>query len=297
MHLRGAGGLNTDIRADYRRAREVRRLIADVYGAGPEDAVFLAPGTLAGLRLMLEALGVKRLAMSAGEYFDGGCFPGARVDVERPAALAARLARHRADAVLMSVVTWRGERLPLEALFRQLRRRLGAAAPLMIADYCHAGAAGFPRVADSGADIVIGDVTKWITPPQTPDRLAYLWFRTSELRLLAERVFAPFFLAGAKPRAALEARWVEPEAVAEVAARQQARPVSRQNLVRRYRADLKLATRMARWCYAPAPSSSLLWIRSATGQARIPEWVSERGLLWRPPGGGVRIMCRSDLAP
>jgi len=297
VHLRGAGALNTDVRADYRRAREVRKLLADVYSAAPDGAVFLAPGTLVGLRLVLGAFGVKRVALSAGEYFDARSFPAARVDLVRAPALAVHLIRYRADAVVVSIVTWRGERLPVETLFRQLRRRMGAGTPLLVADFSHAGAAGFPRVADCGADIVVGDVTKWITPPPAPDRLAYLWFRTAGLRLLAQRVFAPFYLAAVKPGAALEARWVDPEALAEIAARQKERRVTRKELMRRYRADLKLATRMARWCYAPAPTSPLVWIRSAAGMARIPDWVSERGLLWRPPGGGARVMCRSDLAP
>jgi hypothetical protein len=289
--------VTADVRGDYRRAREVRRLLADVYGAAPEGAVFLAPGTLVGLRLVLEACGVKRMALSAGEYFDASSFPAARVDVVRAAALPAHLAHSGADAAVASIVTWRGERLPVEVIFRQLRRRMGSGTPLLVADYSHAGAAGFPRVADSGADVVVGDVTKWITPPPEPDRMAYLWFRTSSLRSLAQRVFAPFFLAAVKPGAALEARWVDPDAVSQVAARQQARRVTRKDLVRRYRADLKLATRMARWCYAAAPSSPLVWVRTAAGMARIPDWVSERGLLWRPPGGGARVMCRSDLAP
>jgi hypothetical protein len=289
--------VNGDVRGDYRRARAVRRLLADVYGASPDGAVFLAPGTLVGLRLVLDAFGVKRMALSAGEYFTAVSFPAARVDVVRAAALAGHLARYRADAAVVSIVTWRGERLPLEALFRELRRRMGAGTPLLVADFSHAGAAGFPRVADSGADVVVGDVTKWITPPPAPDRLAYLWFRTAGLRLLAQRVFAPFYLAAAKPGAALEARWVDPEAVAQLAARHAIRRVSRKALMRRYRSDLKLASRMARWCYAPAPTSPLVWVRTAAGMARIPDWVKERGLLWRPPGGGARVMCRSDLAP
>jgi hypothetical protein len=289
--------VNAEVRADYRRARAVRKLLADVYGAAPDGAVFLAPGTLVGLRLVLEALGVKRVALSAGEYFDARSFPAARVDIVRPAALAAHLVRYRADAVVASIVTWRGERLPVEAVFRQLRRRMGAGTPLLVADFSHAGAAGFPRVTDSGADVVVGDVTKWITPPPAPDRLAYLWFRTAGLRLLAQRVFAPFYLAAVKSGAALEARWVAPEAVAEIAARQGVRRVTRKGLMQRYRADLKLAARMARWCYAPAPTSPLVWVKTAAGIARIPEWVRERGLLWRPPGGGARVMCRSDLAP
>lgn len=291
--------MNATAHADYQRAREVRRLLADVYGAAPSGAVVLAPGTLAGLRLMLGALRVKRVALSAGEYFDGASFPGAKVDLVRPEALPAHVVRSRCDAVVVSIVTWRGERLPLEPLFREIRKRPGGGArtPLLVADFSHAGAAGFPKVGEVGADIVVGDVTKWLTPPQWPDRLAFLWCRTAGLRLVAKRVFATFYLAAVRPEAALEARWVDPEALARVVAWRRIATVTRGQLLKRSRADLKLAIRMARWCGVPAPSSSLVWITSAAGIARIPGWVKDTGLLWHPPGGGARVMCRSDLAP
>ena len=45
------------VEADYRLAGQVRGLIADVYGAA-SSAVILAPGTLAGLRLVFASLGI-----------------------------------------------------------------------------------------------------------------------------------------------------------------------------------------------------------------------------------------------
>ena len=34
-----------------------------------------------------------------------------------------------------------------------------------------------------------------------------------------------------------------------------------------------------------------------TGDQPHRKWVEAQGLLWRPPSGGARVMCRSDLAP
>jgi hypothetical protein len=152
-------------------------------------------------------------------------------------------------------------------------------------------------VAESGADIVVGDVTKWITPPTWPDKLGFIWFRSAEHRAQARRIFGTFYLACAKPAAALEARWVDPAAVEKVAAFRMSAKVTRRELLERFAADLALAKRMAGWCGVGEPSSSLLWVSSAAGAAKIPKWVEEQGLLWRPSAGGARVMCRSDLAP
>ncbi len=179
------------------------------------SAVVLAPGTLAGLRLVFASLGIERIALSAGEYFDTQSFPDTAVDALDADDVLESVVRRRPNAVLLSQVTWKGERLPLEPIFRHIRRRLGGGArtPLLVADYAHAGAAGFPKVAESGADIVVGDVTKWITPPTWPDKLGYLWFRSPGHRAQARRIFGSFYLACAKPAAQLEARWVDPAAV------------------------------------------------------------------------------------
>jgi hypothetical protein len=289
--------VNQQLATDYRAAREVRKLLLDVYGAA-SDSVVLAPGTLAGLRLMFGALDVQRVTLSAGEYFDEASFPAARVDSVDTGALVEHLAARRPDAVLLSVVTWKGERLPVEGLFEAIRAKLGAETPLLVADFSHAGAAGFPKVTDSGADIVAGDATKWITPPDWADRVAYLWFRTEELAFTAKRVFAPFYLALARPSSRLAARWMDPDALAKVVAFRRRAKISRHKLRDRFRADIALATRIAKWCGAPVPSSSLVWIKPAEGIAKIPKWAKDLGLLWQhPPGGGVRVMCRSDLAP
>ena len=288
--------MNHRTEADYRLAGQVRQLVTEVHGAA-SSAVVLAPGTLSGLRLVFASLGIERIALSEGEYFDAGSFPDAAVDVLDADDVLESVVRRRPNAVLLSQVTWKGERLPLEPIFRHIRRRLGARTPLLVADYAHAGAAGFPKAAESGADIVIGDVTKWITPPTWPDRLAYLWFRSPAHRGQARRIFASFYLALAKPTAQLEARWVDPVAVEKVVAFRMSAKPTRRELVERHANDLALAKRLAGWCGVPQPSSALLWVGTAAGVAKIPKWVEDQGLLWRPAAGGARVMCRSDLAP
>ncbi len=288
--------MNRAVEAHYGLAREVRRLVSDVYGAASASVV-LAPGTLAALRAVFASLGVRRVALSEGEYFDAASFPETEVQVAHVDALLAGVVRRPPDALVLSVVSWHGDRLPLEAVFRQVRRRLGSRAPLLVADFAHAGAAGFPKATEVGADIVVGDVTKWITPPTWADKLAWIWVRSAEHRALAQRLFASFYLALAKPTSKLEARWVDPDAVEKIAAFRMSAKPTRRELVERYAKDLALAKRMAGWCGASEPSSSLLWIKSAAGVAKIPSWAADLGLVWQPPAGGARVMCRSDLAP
>ncbi|MGA2383657.1 MAG: hypothetical protein ABSG61_09515 [Gemmatimonadales bacterium] len=284
------------VEADYRLAGHVRQLVADVYGAA-SSAVVLAPGTLAGLRLVFASLGIERIALSAGEYFDAASFPDTAVDVLDAGDVLESVVRHQPNAVVLSQVTWKGERLPLAPIFHHIRRRVGARTPLLVADYAHAGAAGFPKMAESGADVVVGDATKWITPSTWPDQVGYLWFRSPEHRAQARRIFASFYLACARPAAALEARWVDPAAVEKVAAFRMSAKPTRKKLVERSARDLALAKRMAGLCGVPEPASSLLWVTSSAGVAKIPKWVEDQGLLWRPAAGGARMMCRSDLAP
>jgi hypothetical protein len=284
-------------RADWRRASQVRSLLADVHGATPQEAVFLAPGTLAGLRLVFASLGVRRVVLSDDEYFDRRAFPAAQVDLVRPEALASHVVRHRPDAVILSSVTWRGRRIALEACFREIRTRLGTAAPVLVADVSHGGAAGFPRVSATRADVVLGDVGKWITPPDWSDRLGFLWFRAGRLRLEARRAFAPFYLAGTRPGRSLEARWVDPEAVARIVEWCRSRKVTRRKLLARHEADMALARLVAERCGARAPSTALVWLESAAAIRKVPAWAKDAGLLWRPAGGGARVTCRSDVAP
>jgi len=285
------------MRADWRRSRQVRNLLADVHGATPQNAVFLAPGTLAGLRLVFASLGVRRVVLSSDEYFDRRAFPAARVDLVRPEALVSRVARYRPDAVVLSAVTWRGRRIALETCFREIRTRLGAAAPVLVADVSHGGAAGFPRVSATRADIVLGDVGKWITPPDWSDRLGFLWFRAGRLRILARRAFAPFYLAGTRPGRSLEARWVDPEAVTRIVEWCRSGKITRRKLLARHEADMALARLVAERCGVPAPSTALVWLESVEAIRKVPAWAKDAGLLWRPPSGGARVMCRSDVAP
>ena len=116
--------MNQRVEADYRLAGHVRQMVADVYGAA-SSAVVLAPGTLAGLRLVFASLGIERIALSAGEYFDAQSFPDTAVDALDADDVLESVVRRRPNAVLLSQVTWKGERLPLEPIFRHIRRRLG----------------------------------------------------------------------------------------------------------------------------------------------------------------------------
>ena len=275
-------------------ARGVRRLLAEVYGAAPEGAVLLAPGTSVALRLLFSALGVRRITLSASEYYGPPAFPDLRVRVVPAERVAPDALRGRPDAVVMSVVSWRGERMPMEETFARIRSTLGRAAPLLVADYSHAGAAGFPRVGECGADVVAGDAGKWITPVDWDDRVGFVWLRTPALRLTAREAFASLYLATTRPRGALEGRWVDPDAAARIAAWARGVRGLRRRLLERHVTDHALAAAVAQRCGLPHPDSALVWVPSGPATRRIPAWARWNGLLWRMPDGAVRVTCRAD---
>ena len=282
------------LRAHREAARGVRRLVAEVYGATPADALILAPGSTVALRLLFQPLHVRRVLLSDAEYFGPAAFPAAAVSAVPVEQLATAAVRLRPDAVVLSVVSWHGERLPLERVFASIRDALGAEAPLLVADFAHAGAAGFPRIAATGADVVIGDAGKWVTPADWPDRVAFLWLRTAALRRVAQRAFAPLYLGTSRPAGALEGRWVDPDAAARIAEWARGQRGVRSALLARHAADLALAARLAARCGLPAPATPLVCVPAGSAARRIPRWARERGLTWRMPDGSTRVTCRAD---
>jgi hypothetical protein len=252
-------------------ANALRREIARVFDAPPAGRIVLAPGLLVALRLLLPALGVRTLRLGPDEYYDRGHFPGMG-------------GARRPDAEIRSVVSWRGKIL-------WMRRRPGT---LLIADATHIGAAMFLPVRARGADIVCGDATKWIAPPDAEGRIAWLWFRSEALMARARRAFARLYLATDRSGSALCSRWVSPGDVR--AALALLRRTDRRALLERGYQDFRLRWRLDTGQTEGQRATSILWY---PGRPRFPRATLRRleskGLVWRPPGGGVRILCRSDL--
>jgi hypothetical protein len=185
--------------------------------------------------------------------------------------------------------------LPIASVFRRVRAVYGESRPLLVADCTHAGAAGFPSLAELGADIICGDAGKWILPTEWESKIAFFWFGTAALALAAGRAFAPFFLATHVQDETPSARWLDPAEVLAVARWFHKRQPRRAALLRRYRASLALAARLADHYGVPRPSTiCALRLNAATPEDALLRKLGRRRLVWRLPGGEIRILCRAD---
>jgi hypothetical protein len=285
----------SELTASRRDASLVRSEIARLFEAGPAGRIVLAPGILAALRELFSAAAVDRLVLTSEEYYAPRHFPALSCRVVSPSQLVARVLESRPAAVVASLISWRGEPLPVAAAFAEIRQSLGSQSPLLVADYTHAGAVGFPPVSGLNADIVCGDPEKWLLPPQHASRLAFLWLRSKRLFRAVRPAFAPFFLALAATSDPRSARWLDPGELHRVAAWLSDRRLTRAALRSRHEADVRLRHRIARTIgIAAAGDVSVLWT-----DARIPRSLearlARRGLLWPAGHGRTRILCRADV--
>jgi len=199
--------------------------------------------------------------------------------------------------VIASPASWRGTRQPVAEQFASIRQALGREAPLLVADYAHAGSIGFPSVDALGADVICGDLEKWILPPDCNSRVAFLWLRTDGLFREATAAFRPFFLATQAPNVSMSARWVDPADVLAVSRRLADLGVTAGQLRERHRADLEFARDLAgRLCASRMPETSILWFEEDELDGEMVEDLEKMGLVWRLPGRGTRVLCRSDVA-
>ena len=143
---------------------------------------------------MLAYLGVRRLFLSRAEYLTQAHFPGVSTSVTTPPDVDRALGTG-ACAALSSVVGWEGEVQPLGSWHAEIRKRLGSRAPLLIADYSHGGAIGLPAFESLAADIVCGEVSKWLLPSGSDRSLTFIWCRTSALQRAVESALGGFYLA------------------------------------------------------------------------------------------------------
>ncbi|MBW2716047.1 MAG: hypothetical protein JRD03_08220, partial [Deltaproteobacteria bacterium] len=218
------------------------------------------------------------------------------VHVDRCGALYDSLLAGHFDAVLASPARWRGARQPVAELFNSIRKQPGARTPLLVADYAHAGSVGFPSVDHLGADVICGDLEKWILPPEWNTRVAFLWFRTERLFLKAVEAFRPFFLATMASDVSTSARWVEPADVMAVSRGLESLGVTPDQLRMRHRADMRLAQDLASRIEPQRnPETSILWFEEGELHGETIEELEKLGLVWRLPGRGTRVLCRSDV--
>ena len=277
-------------------ANDLRATISDLLEVPHSDRIILAPGILVALRILFSHLQIERIALTSEEYYGAEHFPGATVRAARCDALLDSLRTGDFHAVLASPASWRGTRQPVAELFDSIRKQPGRSAPLLVADYAHAGSVGFPSADRLGADVICGDLEKWILPPDRNTRVAFLWFRTQPLFLRAAKAFRPFFLATKTSDVSLSARWVDPADVLAVSRGLGALGVTPDQLRVRHRADMRLARELAN-SVEPAriPETSILWFEEGELDGDTLEELEKLGLAWRLPGRGTRVLCRSDV--
>jgi len=277
-------------------ANDLRRTISDLLDVRHADRIVLTPGILVALRMLFSHLRIKRILLTSEEYYGADHFPGATVQVALCEAVPRLLQKREFDVLLASPASWRGVRQPVEELFGWIRKTLGRKAPLLVADHAHAGAIGFPSVESLGADVVCGDLGKWILPPDWNSRVAFLAFSTHRLFRKAVGVFRPFFLATDSSGVSVSARWVDPADVLAVSKRLAGLGIARGQLLERHQADMKLAGALtSRLHPSGAPDTCILWLEEDDLPGEMIEDLEKLELVWRLPGRGVRVLCRSDV--
>ncbi|MCA9124662.1 MAG: hypothetical protein H6822_19390 [Planctomycetaceae bacterium] len=276
------------------RAGTFRRLLSELFDCGDHNQIVLTPGILIALRELFSVLTVRQLLLTDREYYPADYFPAQDAQVCQVDKFVDAVCRSKPQAVLASVVTWDGEELPVREWFCHIRQQLGRQCPLLIADYSHAGAAGFTSVRGLEADLVCGDPAKWITDQQQ-SKLAFLSFRSRDLMRHAHQVFAPYFLAleGHAPECA--ARWVDPAEICSICNWCESRAIKRSDLFDCHRKNLNLAQALSdRWAMPAKPQTGILSISDEPDDPLF-KTLDEVGLVWRHPTGSIRVKCRSDI--
>lgn len=278
-------------------ANDLRAKISNLLEVEQSDRIILAPGILVALRILFARLRIERILLTSEEYYDEDHFPEATVSIARCEAISEFALQRNYAAVIASPASWRGARQPVAEQFTSIRKALGREAPLLVADYAHGGSIGFPSVHALGADVVCGDLEKWILPPDCNTRVAFLWLRTDDLFREATAAFRAFFLATQAPNVSMSARWVDPADVLAVSRRLADLGVTAGQLRERHRADLAFARDLAGRLHASRmPETSILWLEEDELDPEVVEDLEKMGLVWRIPGRGIRVLCRSDVA-
>lgn len=283
---------------DHVCASALRSAISEIFDLPQPDQVVLTPGILVGLNILMGGLHVNNIALSAYEYYDEYHFPNRKTESLDVDAGIDDIQRSSPDIAIISLVTWRGKSLPVNQMFRRIRAAFSRNSPLLIADCAHAGAIGFPSLNEIEADIICGDICKWITPSDWQRNLAFFWFREPALWQKAAQTFRPYYLATHQERSHLLARWIDPYEVKTVVSWLTESGLNRNRLLCRHERNMELACLLSdKFGLSESPESSILWINNESASNTALRELEQSGLAWSPPDGGVRILCRAEEQP
>lgn len=284
----------------------LRSTISDMLGRNAGEAI-LAPGALVALRLLFHHRGASTILLSDREYYAAGHFPDLEVHVAPFEDMGEAVRRFSPDAVVASLVSWRGQVGDVEGLCRSLRETASGRSPasdernrsgppdpsgrpLVCVDWCHAGAAGFPSAEGLSADVLFGDASKWLIPAATPDRVAFL-LGGAELTPTLRSCFGGLYRSGGG-RTAREARWISDATLEEVAKRVRGAASDRSRLDARHARNMELARTVAEDNGQSAPDAAILWFPGASASDLDLGALPSPELAWETEAG-VRVLCQA----
>lgn len=276
-------------------AEFLRVQLGNLFGATPSAHLVFVPGLLIGMRISLTDLGIRSVSVTSEEYYLCSDFGRLNATLVHPNEVTSSVCEQKPDAVIASVVSWRGRRTQIRADFTEIRRKMGPRCPLLIADCSHSGAAGWPLVNDLGADVVCGDPCKWLAPSIQPANLAFIWFCSDKYFARIQPSFSPFCLALSAHRTDAQARWVNPSDIHKLSAWHRQRDLDRSVLTAMFQENLHFAQMLAhRWSLSHVPDTSILWLHDKPNDALF-DTLLDHGLVWEK-NDGFRVIARADIA-
>ncbi len=277
---------------DVAIADKLRATLSTLLASGPASRLLLAPGVAIALGFIFNQLRVKRVALAPCEYLRPGHFPGRIVEHLELQAEPSRSKCRRFDAIIASPVGWDGSVLPVPRVFRAIRAECGQDRPILIADCSHLGAIGFPSPRSLGADIVIGEIGKWLLSPKSDSGLTFIWCSTERVWGASAAALQLCYLARAGRQGDRMVRWLQLSSLDRCL--REIRLLTRARLLERHRANLDLASRIMR----EVPGAE--WENAAI--VRVPSGATgpllsrlrQAGLSWTYTTRDERILCRAD---
>lgn len=285
--------VNYDTSRDEESARRLRGQISSLFGAPRPSDIVLAPGGLIALRILFNCLGVKRLLLTEDEYYEPLHFSGLDVVVCKSDALVQTAKRVRPDVAIASVVSWKGKYLNVPEYFSAICRFNRP--PLLVADYAHAGACGFPRIRSLHADLVFGDIAKWVTPPGFNANVTYLWGGSRTVKAVIREAFQGFYLATSH-NSSKAATWVRPEDIQAILGFLVEKQLTRRDLLRQFSRNIAVARTLAEDLrLRNVPDTGIVWTSGSRKRAKRKfARLEQQGLVWKI-ADGYRVLCRAEV--